>query len=145
MAKFGFQYADDVRELRAQGVEFASASEGYILADAANWTSGQKAAVTRAINQFEFTAFDKQEAKREAAIFKRRSVASKKSAAATRRARIALEASLDVGLDDDIIEGFWDDGAGDGDEQWDDIDYFDFSEVEELVDEEADDYDEADT
>lgn len=50
----------------------------------------------------------------------------------------------DQGLTDDEIEGFFEDGAGDNDEAWDDIDYFDFDEADELQDDEADDYDEAD-
>lgn len=107
MAKSGVQYADDVRELRAQGLDFP-ASRGYLLADAANWSSGQKAAVTRAINQFEF--IDDEEP--------------------------------DSGLDAEIIEGFFDDAAGDADEEWDDIPYFDFDEADELIDEENDTYDE---
>ena len=108
MVKSGVQYADDVRELRAQGIEFPGASQGYILADAANWTSGQKAAVTRAINLFDFTEFDAQK----------------------------------VGLDSETIKGFYDDAAGDADEEWYDIFYFDFDEADELMDEENDAYDE---
>ena len=58
MAKSGRQYADDVRDLRASGIEFATASRGYLLADAANWSSGQKAAVTRAINALDIEVED---------------------------------------------------------------------------------------
>lgn len=108
MPKTGVQYADDVRELRVQGIEFASASRGYILADAANWSSGQKAAVTRAINEFEF--IDDEEP--------------------------------DTGLTRDEIEGFFDDAAGDAEEEYDDIPFFDFDEAEEFIDEESDRYDE---
>ena len=107
MSKTSVQYADDVRELRAQGLDFP-ASRGYLLVDAANWSSGRKAAVTRAINQFEF--IDDEEP--------------------------------DSGLDAETIEGFFDDAAGDADEEWDDIDFFDFDEADELIDEENDAYDE---
>lgn len=118
MAKTGVQYADDVRELRAQGIEFASASRGYLLADAANWSSGQKAAVTRAINQFDFTEFDAQEAAREEVV------------------------EPEQGLADEEIEVFFDDAAGDAEEDYDDIPFFDFDEAEDLSDEENDAYDE---
>lgn len=106
--KSGREYADDVRELRAQGLDFP-ASRGYILADAANWSRGQKAAVTRAINQFDF---------------------------------IDDEPEPESGLDSEDIELFFDDAAGDAEEVWDDIRYFDFDEAEELIDEENDNYDE---
>lgn len=53
MAKSGRQYADEVRALRDAGVEFPRAASGYILADAANWSTGQKAAVTRAVNRLD--------------------------------------------------------------------------------------------
>lgn len=145
MAKSGVQYADDVRELRAQGVEFPAALRGYILADAANWTSGQKAAVTRTINLFDFTAFDRQQEAQEKVAFKRRSEAAKKGAI-TRRRRITREAlpeaAPEVGLDSEIIADFFDDAVGDADEEWDDIFYLDFDEADELTDEENDTYDE---
>ena len=60
----------------------------------------------------------------------------------------SLEESLDVDeepegtLSDEEIEAFFDDGAGDAGEDWDDIDYFDFDEAEDLADEENDNYDE---
>lgn len=38
------------------------------------------------------------------------------------------------------FEEFFADAAGDAQEQWDEIDYFDFSEGEEFDDEESDDY-----
>ena len=114
MAKTGQEYADDVRELRAQGVEFPSASSGYLLADAANWSSGQKAAVTRAINQFDFE--DEEE-----------------------------ELEPEGGLEEQEIEEFFDDAAGDQEEEWDDIQYFDFDEADDLIDEENDNYDETPT
>jgi hypothetical protein len=116
-AKSGREYADDVRELRAQGVDFPSAADGYILADAANWSSGQKAAVTRAINEFDFTEFDAAEAARE------------------------IEPSR--GLDESEVEAFFDDSAGDADEEWDDLEFFDEGEADEFVDEEGDDYEDA--
>lgn len=162
MAKSGVQYAADVRELRAQGVDFPSASGGYILADAANWSSGQKAAVTRAINQFDFTAFDRQQAAQEKAAAKRCSIAAKKGAAT--RARKAKPRAVpppppravpppapraepapappDIGLTGEEIEGFFEDAAGDDEEEYDDIDFFDFDEAEDLIDEENDTYDE---
>jgi len=117
--KTGIEYADDVRELRAQGLDFP-ASDGYILSDAANWSRGQKAAVTCAINQFDFEEFDAQE-----------------------EAQVDREFVADAGLAEDEIQAFFDDGAGDDNEEWDDIDYFDFDEADDLIDDEADDYDEA--
>lgn len=106
MAKSGRQYADEVRELRAAGFDFP-ADRGYVLADAANWSSGQKAAVTRAFNSLEFD-----------------------------------DEEPEGTLSDDEIELFFDDAAGDFNEEWDDIDYFDFDEAEDLADEENDNYDE---
>jgi len=116
MAKSGRQYADDVRELRAQGVDFPSASQGYLLADAANWSSGQKAAVTRAINQFDFTEFDAQEARRD----------------------VEVQDLPDAPFEADL--SFFDDGAGDAEEEYDDIDFFDFDEGDEFADDESDKY-----
>lgn len=111
MAKSGRQYADEVRELRAAGFDFP-ASRGYRLADAANWSSGLKSAVTRAANALE--------AERE------------------------LDLEPEGTLSDDEVAEFFDDAAGDSNEFWDDINYFDFDEIDDLVDEEADDYEEAD-
>ena len=48
----------------------------------------------------------------------------------------------DQGLSDDEIIEFFDDAAGDAFEEFDDIALFDFSEGEELIDEESDDYEE---
>ena len=109
MAKSGRQYADEVRELREQGFDFP-ASRGYRLADAANWSSGLKSAVTRAANSLE-EEFEE-------------------------------EILPDSELTPDAIEEFFDDAAGDDDEEWDDIEYFDFDEADELIDEENDSYDE---
>lgn len=120
MFKTGIEYADDVRELRAQGIDFPSAASGYILADAANWSSGQKAAVTRAINLFDFEDDDDEP---EAAPFEDEFVPEGE-------------------LSDAEIETFWDDAVGDNFEEWDDIDYLDFDEADALIDEESDDYDE---
>lgn len=133
MAKSGRQYADDVRELRAQGIDFPGAARGYILADAANWSSGQKAAVTRAINQFDFTEFDAQEAARAAKPRKRKPTIVRE---------VPREVVSDQGLQPEIIGQFFDDAAGDNDEEWDDILYFDFDEADDLIDEENDNYDE---
>ena len=137
VAKSGRQYADDVRELRAQGIDFPGASRGYILADAANWSSGQKAAVTRAINQFDFTEFDAQE---EAKRKRKRKPKKRKPRAAPLEEIIA-----DRGLEPETIGQFFDDAVGDNDEEWDDILYFDFDEADDLIDEENDNYDEAPT
>ncbi len=127
MAKTGKQYGDQVRALRAAGHNFP-ASRGYLLASPSSWSSGQKAAVSRAFN------------------------ANARSLSAlqgweTRRANIAAEAAPaeaepEGGLTESEIEGYWDDGAGDNFEEWDDIEYFDESEADELMDEEADDYEE---
>lgn len=125
MSKSGRQYADDVRELRAQGVDFLSASEGYLLADAANWSSGQKAAVTRAINQFDFSEFDAQEAARAA-----------KPVVAPRD--VEVQDLPDAPFEADM--SFFDDGAGDAEEEYDDIDFFDFDESVEFQEDEADLY-----
>ena len=111
MSKSGRQYADEVRELRAAGLDFP-ASRGYLLADAANWNAGQKAAVTRAFNQLETVEAD------------------------------APEFEPGDGLEPEIIEAFYEDSAGDNFESWDDIDYFDFDEGDEFGDEEGDQYDE---
>ena len=54
-----------------------------------------------------------------------------------------LDLEPDSALDDAEIEAFFDDAADIGDE-WDDVFFFDFDEVDDLVDEEADDYEEAD-
>ena len=99
--------------MRAQGVEFPSASSGYILADAANWSTGQKAAVTRAINEFDFV--DDEEPEPE---------------------------EIERGISDEQAELFFDDSAGDEFEEFDDIDYFDFDEGDEFIGEEGDDYEE---
>lgn len=130
--KTGQEYADDVRELRAQGVDFASASNGYILADAANWSSGQKAAVTRAIDQFDFSEFDAQEAERE----------REEERAADRDAVFDIDEGTGGMSEAEGLE-FFADAAGDGDEEFDDIDDFDFDEGEEFVDEESDHYEES--
>lgn len=45
-------------------------------------------------------------------------------------------------LDAETIEAFFDDAAGDAEEEFDDIDFFDFSEGEEFIDEESDQYEE---
>lgn len=44
------------------------------------------------------------------------------------------------GLDDETIADFFDDSAGDNDEEWDDIFYFDFDDADDLIDEESDSY-----
>ena len=58
------------------------------------------------------------------------------------------ERELDIepegALSDEEVAEYFDDSAGDFDEEWDDIDYFSFDEIDDLVDEEADDYEEAD-
>ncbi len=128
--KTGQQYADDVRELRAQGVDFPSATDGYILADAANWSSGQKAAVTRAINLFDFSEFDAAEAAREA----RRDVEPSDLRDA--------EFAPDAGMGEAAAMEFFADAAGDELEEYEDIDYFLLDESDELDDEEGDDYEE---
>lgn len=131
--KSGRQYADDVRELRAQGVDFPAASQGYILADAANWSSGQKAAVTRAINLFDFTAFDKQQE----ALQKAR---DRKEPPAKRRRQEPPPGELS----ERDKQAFFDDALGEpeDDDEFDDIAYFDFDEGEEFIDEESDQYEE---
>ncbi len=126
--KTGQQYADDVRELRAQGVDFPSASDGYILADAANWSSGQKAAVTRAINLFDFSEFDAAEEAREA-----REVAA--------AGRAAFD-EVSEGMGEEKAMEFFADSAGDELEEYDDIDFFAMDEADELDDEEGDNYEE---
>ncbi len=160
--KFGYQYAADVRELRAQGVEFAGAADGYVLADAANWSSGQKAAVTRAINQFDFSAFDaaQEKARSEAAvqgwITRRRKAKPKRKPRAkpTRKPRAKPRAkptriefapgASGAGLSDSEIDDYFEDSAGDEYEEWDDLSYFDENEADDLMDEESDDYEETD-
>ena len=55
-----------------------------------------------------------------------------------------LDLEPEGALSDDEVAEFFDDSAGDANEEWDDIGYFDFDEIDDLVDEEADDYEEAD-
>lgn len=102
--KTGAEYAQNVRELRDAGLDFP-ARDGFLLADAGDWTTGQKSAVTRAFNQLDVD--DSGEIER-----------------------------------DEFVEDltFFDDGAGDGEEEFDDIDYFDFDEGEEFEDDESDKY-----
>ena len=111
MSKSGRQYAQEVRELRAAGIDAFPAANGYRLADAANWSSGQKSAVTRAYNRL---------SEEQPEEFEER----------------------EIGLSDQEVEQYFDSGYGDDFEEWDDIDFFDFAEAEELLDEEADDYEE---
>ena len=115
MSKFGTQYAQDVRDLREAGVDFPAASRGYILADAANWSSGQKSAVTRAINALDF---EEPEAE--------------------------PEPEPDAGISDFEADQFFDDAFGEPDatDEYDDIPYFDPSEAEEFIDEDSDAYSE---
>ena len=111
MSKSGRQYGDEVRELRASGFDFP-ASRGYTLANPSQWSSGQKAAVTRAFNRLEDERDD-------------------------------FDAEPEGALEDEIIEAFFDDASGDNFEEWDDIEFFDEDEADDLMDEEADDYEEA--
>ncbi len=164
--KTGSQYAAEVRTLRAAGFDFP-AGRGYTLANPATWSSGQKAAVTRAanFNKRSVAAVKGAATRRKNTEFKRRSVAAKKGAATRRkraappptprrkkaapRARAREEfAAADIGpsaegLGDAEIEEIWDDSAGDSDEEWDDIAYFDFDEGDDFIDEESDSYTEA--
>lgn len=116
MAKTGRQYAQDVRDLRAVGVDFPAASRGYLLADAANWSSGQKAAVTRAIGALE---------ERISELFEETSEA-------------------EGGITDFEAAEFFADSFGEPDDldEYDDVPFFDPSEAEEFIDEESDAYSE---
>jgi len=118
MAKSGRQYGDEVRELRAAGFDFP-ASRGYTLANPSQWSSGQKAAVTRAFNSLETVdEFDDD----------------------TTQVFDASEPDRDDGIGEDLGLEFFDDAAGDEFEEWDDIDFFDYEEGDDFGDEEADRY-----
>ncbi len=165
MVKTGTQYAAEVRALRSAGFDFP-AGRGYRLHDATNWSSGLKSAVTKAFthNKRSIAAKKGAATRRERAAFNKRSTAAKKGAAtrrerarkieqAPRRDRVPADIggggggpapSQEFAQEDDTEIGreFFADAAGDEFEEWDDIDYFDFDEGEELFDEEGDDYDE---
>lgn len=111
MAISGREYADRVRALRDSGFDFP-ASNGYVLRDAANWSRGQKAAVTRAFNSLESEAIEIDEGE--------------------------LTSDIDLG-ESDRAEIF-DESAGDNFEEWDDIDFFDYEEADDFGDDEGDTY-----
>lgn len=110
--KSGAQYAREVRALREAGIESFPASKGYVLSEAPRWSRGQKAAVTRAFNLL---------------------------------AQAADEADEEETLrqaNEELAQQFFEDAAGDEFEEWDDINFFDETEAELLLDDEADDYEE---
>lgn len=121
MSKSGRQYADEVRALRAAGSNFP-ASSGYKLASPTQWSSGQKAAVSREFARLEF----------------RESIGVDRSGEPV--ADAPEEFDPDSGLTESEVREFFDDSAGDSDEEYDDIDFMDFDEGEELQDEESDRY-----
>jgi len=118
MAKSGRQYGDEVRELRAAGFDFP-ASRGYTLANPSQWSSGQKAAVTRAFNRLD-----------EAADTGEDFVESD----------VDFIPDSDSGIGEELGLEFFDDAAGDEFEEWDDVDFFDFDEQDDFGDEENDRY-----
>lgn len=108
-------YRDGIRELRKQGYDFASASNGYYLRG--DLSRGQKAAISRALNEIA-----KERAERD------RDEAEKRETE-----------SYDIDVE---LSGWYLDAIEDGD--FDDIDWFDYDYIEDFTDEEADSYDEGD-
>lgn len=113
-------YRDGIRELREQGYDFASASNGYYLRG--DLSSGQKAAISRALNEIaeERAERDRDEAEK-------------------REHERETESADDEDFQD---SGWYDEAIEEGD--WDDIDWFDYDYIDDFTDEEADSYDEGD-
>lgn len=117
MAFSGREYADRVRELREQGYNLP-ASNGYVLRNAAQWSTGQKAAVTRLYNQLQDDLTDT------GADFPSDDVQLSDADFAERR-----EVYYNAGIGEEFET-----------EGWDELDYLDFEEIDDFGDEESDTY-----